>query len=92
MERVIEWALTGGLLVSATLLLGGIMTGSTSALSWGIIVLMLTPVARVVVVTSGLLWEREWTFGVISFFVLVVLLLGIRVAGFQAWPHSLPFR
>jgi hypothetical protein len=41
---------------------------------------MLTPVARVAVVTVGLALERDWTFTLVSFFVLAVLASGIWVA------------
>ena len=92
LEKVVEDALVGGLVLSAALLLGGILTESGSALGWGLVLLMLTPVARVTVLTIGLLVQREWLFGAVSFFVLAVLGSGIFVAGFATWPHSLPFR
>ena len=41
---------------------------------------MLTPVARVAVVTVGLALERDWTFTLVSLFVLAVLASGIWVA------------
>jgi uncharacterized membrane protein len=91
LERGIERMLTAGLLVSATLLVGGLVKGSNSALAWGIILLMLTPVTRVVMVTASLLWEGDWVFSLVSLFVLMVLAFGIWVAGFQTWPHTLPF-
>ena len=49
-------------------------------LRWGIVLLMLTPVARVAVVTVGLALERDWTFTLVSLFVLAVLAAGIWVA------------
>lgn len=91
-ERIIEGVLSAGLLMSAALLVGGLLTGSTSALAWGIILLMLTPVARVAVLVGFLLWRRDFVFSFVSLFVLTVLVVGIRVAGFQAWPRTLPFR
>jgi uncharacterized membrane protein len=92
LERTIEQALIGGLVLSAALLFGGLATGSESALAWGFILLMLTPVARVLVLAVALLFEKDFVFSVVSFFVLGVLGFGIWVAGFQNWPHSLPFR
>jgi len=41
---------------------------------------MLTPVARVAVVTVGLALERDWTFTLVSLFVLAVLAAGIWMA------------
>jgi hypothetical protein len=92
LERRIEGALIGGLALSAALLGGGLLVASDSALRWGIVLMMLTPVARVSIVTVGLLFQRDWTFGLVSLFVLAVLAFGIAVAGFETWPHSLPFR
>jgi len=80
LERVIEASLTAGLLGSATLLLIGLAAGAPSALRWGILLLLLTPVARVVVLTLGLLLARDWLFGFVSLFVLLVLTSGIVVS------------
>jgi uncharacterized membrane protein len=80
LEDTIEVALKLGLAVSTVLLLFGLGASSTTALRWGILLLMLTPVARVAVVTVGLAIERDWTFAVVSFFVLAVLASGIWVA------------
>ena len=51
-----------------------------SALRYGILLLMLTPVARVLLVTVGLAVERDWLFTVVCLFVLAVLASGIAVA------------
>ena len=80
LEKTTEAVLTGGLVLSGALLLGGLITGAVPALRVGVVLLMLTPVARVVVVTVGLLQERDWVFGAVSFFVLSVLASGIAVA------------
>jgi uncharacterized membrane protein len=80
LEDVIEIALTAGLVLSTVLLVTGLVLGTTTPLRWGIVLLMLTPVARVAVVTVGLAFERDWTFTLVSFFVLAVLASGIWVA------------
>lgn len=80
LEGVIEIALTGGLVLSTTLLVVGLVMGTAGPLRWGIILLMLTPVARVAVVTVGLALERDWTFTAVSLFVLAILGSGIWVA------------
>jgi uncharacterized membrane protein len=80
LEKTTEAVLTGGLVLSGSLLLGGLLTSAEAALRVGVVLLMLTPVARVVVVTVGLLQERDWVFGAVSFFVLSVLASGIAVA------------
>ena len=80
LEDVIEKALKVGLALSTGLLLVGLVLNSTGPLRWGILLLMLTPVARVGVVTVGLALERDWIFATVSFVVLAILLAGIWVA------------
>lgn len=79
LEVVIERALTAGLAISSVLLVAGLVLGADGPLRWGILLLMFTPVARVAVVTVGLALERDWTFTLVSLFVLGVLLSGIWV-------------
>jgi uncharacterized membrane protein len=80
LEDVIEKALMLGLALSTGLLLVGLILGLPAPLRWGIVLLMLTPVARVAVVTVGLALERDWTFTLVSLSVLVVLAAGIWMA------------
>ena len=80
LEDTIEWALKVGLAVSTTLLVAGLLSGFDGPLRWGVLLLMLTPVARVLVVTVALAVERDWTFTVVSLFVLAVLASGVAVA------------
>jgi uncharacterized membrane protein len=82
MERVIEAALTLGLVLGGGFLVIGLVMDSEPVLRWGIVIVMLTPMARVIVVTTGLLYRRDWTFGLVSFFVLSVLV----VAALQGYP------
>ena len=72
--------LTGGLLASATLLMTGLLLSRAGVLRAGMILLMLTPVARVVVLTAGLLRQRDYVFGAVSLWILGVLALGIYMA------------
>jgi uncharacterized membrane protein len=80
LDRVVEVVLTTGVLASGGLLLAGLALGRTPLLHWGIVLLMLTPVARVVVVTLGLALERDWLFTLISLWILAVLASSIYVA------------
>jgi len=80
LERTIETALTAGLTASATLLFIGLVARWPAGLRFGILLLMLTPVVRVVVLTLGLLLRRDWLFGALSLVVLCVLLSGIAVS------------
>jgi uncharacterized membrane protein len=77
--RAIEASLTAGLAASALLMLAGLL-GWEEGLRLGIVLLLLTPVLRVLVVTVGLLHQRDWLFGVVSLFVLAVLLSGMAVS------------
>ncbi len=76
-----------GLVVSSSLFILGLALGTSGPLKWGILLLMLTPVARVVILTVGLLHERDFLFGLVSLFVLGVLLSGIVVSGRLAPRH-----
>jgi uncharacterized membrane protein len=80
LEDLIELGLKIGLAVSTALLLVGLVLGLDGALRAGIVLLMLTPVGRVVVVTVGLAIEGDWLFTLVSLFVLGVLASGIWVA------------
>jgi uncharacterized membrane protein len=80
LERAIEVALSGGVLVSGLLLLLGLATGSLALLRWGVVLLMLTPVTRVLVLTVGLFHERDYLFGTLSLWILAVLASGIWVS------------
>jgi uncharacterized membrane protein len=80
LEDVIEKALKVGLALSTGLLVVGLILNEAALLRWGIVLLMLTPVARVAVVTVGLALERDWTFTIVSFAVLAILAGGIWLA------------
>jgi len=80
LERTIELVLEAGLAVSTLLLLAGLVAGAEGPLRWGVLLLMVTPVVRVVVVTAGLALARDWPFALVSLFVLGVLGAGIVVA------------
>jgi hypothetical protein len=77
LEGLIEATLTAGILVSAALLIAGLGLAGESALRLGIVLLMLTPVARVVILTVGLLLRRDWRFGLTSLVVLLILASGL---------------
>ena len=80
LERAIEAALSGGVLVSGLLLLAGLTASSPALLRSGIVLLMLTPVARVLVMTVGLFHERDFLFGALSLWILLVLASGLWVS------------
>ena len=73
LEAAIEVALTTGLLVSAALLVVGLALPAPALLRWGLLILMLTPVFRVVVMTAGLFHARDFVFGIVSLVILGVL-------------------
>ena len=81
LERVIEAALTAGVMLSGLLLVTGLVLGSTGPLWGGVLLLIVTPVVRVIVVTVGLVLDHDWLFASVSLFVLGVLLSSVYVAG-----------
>jgi uncharacterized membrane protein len=80
LERSVEVVLTSGLTLSGGLLLAGLLLDSSPLLRWGILLLMLTPLMRVVVVTVALFRARDWTFAFVSLWVLLVLGTGLLAA------------
>ena len=71
--RALEAVLTAGIAASASLLLAGLALDGERTLRAGIVLLILTPVARVVAVAVGFLFARDWAFAVLSLAVLGVL-------------------
>jgi uncharacterized membrane protein len=80
LDRVVEIVLTLGLAASGLLLLAGLVAGHQRLLWAGILVLLLTPAARVVVVTAGLVQRRDWVFALVSIWILGVLASSFYVA------------
>lgn len=80
LDRAVELTLTSGLVTSGLLLVLGLLLGRQDLLRGGAILLMLTPVARVVVVTIALFARRDVVFGGISLWILVVLTTSLAVS------------
>jgi uncharacterized membrane protein len=81
MERIIGVVLRGGVIVSSSCLTAGLLltltTGGAAAaflLNAGIIVLLATPVSRVMVSTIEYVIERDWPFAALTFIVLLELI------------------
>ena len=81
LERIVEVALTAGVAVSGALLVIGLLLGSAAPMWWGVLLLIATPVLRVLVVTVGLVLDHDWLFAAVSLFVLGVLLSSMYVSG-----------
>jgi uncharacterized membrane protein len=73
LERAVELALSVGVAASAVLLLAGLFAGSPAILRAGVLLLMGTPVARVLVLTAGLFFSGDRRFGLVSLTVLAIL-------------------
>jgi len=80
LERAIEGVLTAGVLASGAFLVLGLSLGDASLLRAGVLILMFTPVARVLVLTLGLFREGDRRFGFVSLTVLAILAAGIVFA------------
>jgi uncharacterized membrane protein len=82
LERIIGMVLRGGVLISTVCLSVGLLLslatsgGALSALllNAGIIVLLSTPVARVIVSTVQYVIERDWAFATLTVIVLLELM------------------
>ena len=82
LERLIGIVLRGGVMVSSACLAAGLLlslvTGDGGVagilLNAGIIVLLATPLARVVVSTVQYVGERDWRFATLTFIVLLELI------------------
>jgi uncharacterized membrane protein len=82
LERLIGIVLRGGVMVSSACLAVGLLlslvTGEGGVagflLNAGIIVLLATPLARVVVSTVQYVIERDWPFATLTFVVLLELI------------------
>jgi uncharacterized membrane protein len=82
LERLIGIVLRGGVIVSSACLAAGLLlsliTGEGGVagvlLNAGIIVLLATPLARVVVSTVQYVRERDWRFATLTFVVLLELI------------------
>ena len=81
LERLIGIVLRAGVIASSACLATGLLvflaTGGTAVsaflLNAGIIVLLATPVARVIVSTIQYVIERDWAFATLTFVVLLEL-------------------
>lgn len=80
LETSVERVLTAGVVTSGALLLVGLLLGSEPLLRAGVVLLMLTPVVRVLVLTLGLFREGDLRFGLVSLAVLAILVTGILFA------------
>lgn len=80
LDKTIEAVLSIGLLTSAALLAAGLLLRQEPLLRWGVMLMMMTPGARVVVVTVGLLLQRDWLFALVSLWILLVLSSSLMLA------------
>ena len=88
LERWLGKILTAGVLASTGLLAAGLLLqligvepGASAALTnAGLIVLMATPVARVIVSVVEYTLERDWLFAALTTTVLVILLASLAVS------------
>jgi uncharacterized membrane protein len=88
LERHLGWLLISGVAVSSALLLLGLLlqivspVGSTAGhfLAIGLIILMATPILRVVVSIVEYVRMREWFFVVTTVVVFIELMAGVTYA------------
>ena len=83
-DRVVSRVLMIGAFAGFTVMLTGVVLGMFSNSTWtrpvetlGVVVMLATPVVRVLVVCILFFHEKDWRYTAISFGVLVILLLGV---------------
>lgn len=91
MERLLAMLLRYGALVACILIALGMMLAGNSAaasdrfLAVGIVLLIALPVLRVALTTAVFLFERDYTFAIISAAVLLIIAVGFALG--VARPH-----
>ena len=88
LERLIGVVLRAGVMLSSACLVAGLLlslaAGGGAAASFllnaGIVVLLATPVARVIVSTVQYVSERDWAFATLTFVVLLELVASALAA------------
>jgi len=92
LERTIGLVLRAGVMASSVALAVGLVLEFTNApgaqwlLHAGILTLLATPVARVVVSIAEYIRERDWTFATLTAIVLVELLASaVAALAFNKW-------
>ena len=88
LERLVGVVLRAGVMVSSACLVAGLLlslgAGGGAAASFllnaGIVVLLATPVARVIVSTVQYVSERDWRFATLTFIVLLELVASALAA------------
>jgi uncharacterized membrane protein len=76
----IERLLTVGLSLSGVTLIAGLLTGRSGLLRLGLVILVGTPVARLVLLSVALAARRDYLFAVLSFAVLSVVIGAALIA------------
>jgi uncharacterized membrane protein len=80
LERLIGIVLRGGVIASSVCLMTGLLLslagigGAPVLLNIGIVVLLATPVSRVIISTIEYVIEGDWTFATLTFIVLLELI------------------
>ena len=86
LERIIGIVLRAGVTASSACLTAGLLLslagvgGAALLLNLGIIVLLATPVSRVVISTIEYVIERDWPFATLTFIVLLELVASAAAA------------
>ena len=80
LEVALELAFSGGLAVSGASLLLGLLLSDEQLLRWGIMALIATPAGATAILAVGLLSRRDWFFGAVCLWVLLVLFASLMLA------------
>lgn len=80
MELILSTLLRAGVILAAGVVIAGVALSRPPVIQWGLILLIATPVARVVLSVVSFAIERDWLYVSITLVVLAVLAYGLAAA------------
>ena len=79
-ERILGTLLRAGVMLAALVVIAGGVLSRPEVIGFGLVLLIATPVARVVFSVVAFTLERDWLYVGITLFVLAVLSYGLAAA------------
>ena len=71
--RLLRSVYSGALAVAGPLLLAGLVLDAPGLLDAGVLVVMTTPVAGIVIVAAAMVKARDWTYAAVALAVIAIL-------------------
>jgi uncharacterized membrane protein len=77
LEARLARLLSGGTVLASAVIAAGLLGGGTRAVTIGVALFILLPVARLLLLLWTFLRERDYRFGALAAFVIAVIALGV---------------